>query len=148
MIPMPLPGTTGDSLLLSNGGRAGTDCSLSMYEDVNYIAILIIGTPKIMDLPANGNGNFAHMPTAAELAFTTLESSADTATELQTPAVNRLVRYLYTPFGEEIFNISEAQVESMIEPDRVTDALGQEPVAVMSGFLRVHPDNVPELALL
>ena len=133
---------------LSKEALGGTGTTSSLYEDVDYIAILIDGSPKIMDLPADGDEDFVDMPTVAELTFSTLEPSADTETELQTPAANRLVRYFYTPFDKEIFNIAEAQVESIIEPDSITDNFGKESVTVISGFAFVHPHSVPKLALM
>jgi len=100
-----------------------------------------------MDLPADGDEDLIDMPGVAELAFSALEPSAETGTELQTPAANRLVRYLNTPLGKEIFNISEAQVESMIQPDGVADDFGGKPVAVISRFALAYPFSAPEIGL-
>ena len=52
------------------------------YEDVIYITILIDGSPKIMDLPSDGDENFVDMPSVAQLAFAALEPSTETGTEL------------------------------------------------------------------
>ena len=99
---------------LGKEAHGGAGITSSLYEDVDHITILIDGSPKIMDLPADGAENFVDMPGVAELAFSALEPSARTRSEFQTPSANRLVRYLNTPFGQEIFNIAEAQVESMV----------------------------------
>ena len=39
------------------------------------------------------------------------------------------------PFGEEVFDISVAQTESMVQPNGVTDDLGRKPVSLVD----VHP---------
>ena len=41
--------------------------------------------------------------------------------ERSTPVPNRLIRHGDPPFGEEIFDISETQAETIVEPDGVTD---------------------------
>jgi len=85
-------------------GSAGITSSL--YEDVNHITIVIDGSQKIRNLPSDGDENFVDMPSVAQLAFAALEPSAETGTELQTRAANRLVRCLNTPLGKEIFNVA------------------------------------------
>lgn len=59
-----------------------------------------------MDLPSDGDENFVNMPSVAQLASAALDPSAETGTELQTRAANRLVRCLNTPLGKEIFNVA------------------------------------------
>jgi hypothetical protein len=132
---------------LSKEALGGAGITSSLHEDVDHITILIDGSPNIVDLPADGDEDFVDMPGVVELAFSALEPSAETGTELQTPSANRLVRYLNTPLGKEIFNISEAQVESMIQPDGVADDFGRKPVAMISRFGLAHPLSVPNIGL-
>ena len=132
---------------LSKEALGGAGITSSLYEDVDRITILIDGSPTIMDLHTDGDEDFVDMPGVAELAFSALEPPAETGTEPQTPAATRLVRYLNTPLGKEIFNISEAQVESMIQSDGVADDFGRKPVAVMSRFALAHPFSVPDIGL-
>ena len=54
-------------------------------------------------------------------------------TEGPTPLPNRLVGDGDAPLGEEIFSISEAQTEPVVEPDGVTDDFRRESVAVVAG---------------
>jgi len=113
--------------------------------DVRLYQIMIATAPKLVDLPADGDEDFGDMPGLAELAFSALEPSAETGTELQTPVANRFVRYLNTPLGKEIFNISQAQVESMIKPGRVADDFGRKPVMMISRCAPAHPFSVPDI---
>ena len=50
--------------------------------------------------------------------------------ERLTPRTHRFIRHRDTPFGEEIFDISEIQVEAMVEPNDVTDDLEWKAVSL------------------
>jgi hypothetical protein len=50
-----------------------------------------------------------------------------------TPLSDRLVGDGDASLGEQIFGISKAQAEAMVEPHRVTDNLGWESVSVVIG---------------
>ena len=130
---------------LSKEPLGGVGITSLLCEDVDHITILIDGSPKIMDLPEDGDGGFVDTPGVAERALSALEPSAEIGTELQIPAANRLVRYLNTPFGKDIFDISEVQVESMIQPDGVADDFGRKPAAVISRFSLAHPFSAPDI---
>jgi hypothetical protein len=49
--------------------------------------------------------------------------------------VNRFPADYDATFSQQIFNISMAETESVVEPDRVTDDVGWEPVP----FVSIHP---------
>ena len=51
--------------------------------------------------------------------------------KLDTPEPNRLVADRNTPFGQQVFDIPMAQVESMIQPHRVADDVGRKTVALI-----------------
>jgi len=126
---------------LSKEALGGAGTTSSLYEDVDQITILIDGSPKIMDLPADGDENFVDMPSVADLAFSALEASAETAAELQRPAANPLVRYPNTPLGKEVFDISEAKGKTMIEPHSPSNDVGRKAVtSVVAGI--IHADIV------
>ena len=76
------------------------------------------------------------------------ESSAKTRSEPQAPPANQFVGNFYVPLSKELFNITEAQAESMIEPNRIADDLGRKSMAVISGFALVHSDSLHERALM
>jgi hypothetical protein len=58
-------------------------------------------------------------------------------------AASGLVGHDHTPHGEEVFDISEAQTESVVEPDGVADDLGREPVSVVARCFGVHRLGLP-----
>ena len=45
--------------------------------------------------------------------------------------------------GKQIFNISEAHAESMVEPHRVTNDFGRKAVSVIAGHVAVHRFTLP-----
>ena len=65
--------------------------------------------------------------------------------ERPTPQPNRLVRHGDTPFGEEIFDISETQDEAVVEPDGMTDDFRGKSVSAY-GRLARHPTTLPPAA--
>ena len=50
-------------------------------------------------------------------------------TKFDTPQSDRLVADCETTLGHEIFDISTAQIEAMVEPDNVLNDLGRKAVA-------------------
>ena len=50
-----------------------------------------------------------------------------------------LIGDIYTALSQKQFDISEAQVEYMIQPDRVADKLGREAVAIVRVGRLSHP---------
>jgi hypothetical protein len=48
-----------------------------------------------------------------------------------------------TPPGERVFDISTTQAESVVEPDRVADDLGREPVSVVARRFGIHRRSLP-----
>ena len=76
--------------------------------------------------------------------------------KLDTPEPHRLVADRNTPFGQQLFDIPMAQVESMIQPDRVADDVGRNDQNRMGGRLQntptkgktreLHPGKVLEVA--
>jgi hypothetical protein len=54
--------------------------------------------------------------------------------EMVHPAANRLVGDRNPALGEQIFDVAKAQCEPEIEPDRLLNDLGREPVSVVADF--------------
>jgi hypothetical protein len=65
--------------------------------------------------------NFVQVPNIAEAALTPLQFSGIVRTELSTPKSNRFIRDDDSAFGEKILDISEAQAETMVNPDGIAD---------------------------
>ena len=52
-----------------------------------------------------------------------------TKNELLTPQPNGFIGYEDAAFRQKILDVSEAETETMVGPDRVTDDLGRKPIA-------------------
>ena len=55
--------------------------------------------------------------------------------ELNAPKTDRFSGYSDTPFGEQVFDIAMAEVESIVEPDCITDNVGRDAVALTGIFM-------------
>ena len=59
---------------------------------------------------------------------------------------NRLVGHGDAPLSEETFGIAEAQTETVVEPDGVTDDFRRESVSVVAGGRARHRPTLPAAA--
>jgi len=82
-------------------------------------------------------------PGVAQAALSPLEFSSVLRTKLPRPLSDGLVGHDDAPLGEEVFDISEAQTESVVEPDGVADYFGREPVSVIARRFGIHPRSLP-----
>jgi len=87
---------------------------------------LIHGTPEILLLAVDSNEDFVQVPNIAEATLTPFRFSGIIRTELLTPDSNRFIGDDDSTFGEEIFDISEAQAETVIGPDGIADDFWRE----------------------
>lgn len=54
---------------------------------------------------------------------------------------------LGTALRQEVFNISEAQAESVVEPNRMADDFQRESVSAAAGFVGVYCPSLPAITL-
>ena len=64
-------------------------------------------------------------------------------TEFRTRLSNCFVRNDDPTLREEIFHIAEAQTETIVVPDCVTDDFGGESVSVVRGSMAIHGFSLP-----
>ena len=90
-------------------------------EDVDEIAVLVHGTPQILLPSLDLHEHLIQIPGVAHAAPAVPQPPRVVEPERPAPQANRLIGHGDTPFGKEIFDISETQAETVVEPDRVTD---------------------------
>ena len=112
-----------------------------LNQDVDDVAVLIHRTPEILLLAVDSNEDFVQVPNIAKPALTPLQFSGIVRTELLAPEPNRLIRDGDSPFGEKILDIAEAQAETMVSPDGVTDDFRRETVTVIRATDRSSSDQ-------
>jgi hypothetical protein len=93
-------------------------------------------------LSIDSNKDFVQMPGVVEATLTPLQISGIARTELLTPDSNRFIRDEDSAFGEQIFDISEAQAETMVNPDRIADDFPREPMAVIPRSTASHATSL------
>jgi hypothetical protein len=62
------------------------------------------------------------------------------------PVPDGFVRDGDAALREDVFDVSEAQGEAVVEPDRVADNRGREPVAGIADGIVGHPTTLPAVA--
>ncbi len=101
-------------------------------KDVEDVAVLVDGPPQILPPPLDGHEEFVQVPRVAQPASSAPQPPRVVEPERLTPLADRFVRDRNAALGEEIFHITEAQAEAVIEPHRVTDDLGWKAVSVVA----------------
>src|SRR5438552_7159316 len=109
-----------------------------LNQDVDHVAVLIHGTPEILLLAVDANEDFVQVPNIAEAALTPFQFSGIVGTELLTPESNRFIRDDDSAFGEKILDISEAQAETMVNPDGIADNFWRETMTVIARPVVLH----------
>ena len=83
----------------------------------------------------------------AEPRMTVLESLREKWAEPVAPESHRLVARFGPPLGEQILDVAVAEVEAMVEPDRVLDDGGWETVPLIGVGGSVHAGMVAQARL-
>jgi hypothetical protein len=83
--------------------------------------------------------DFVQIPSIPETTLLLLETPSKVGSEFPTPTPDGFVGNNNAAFGEEIFDITEAQTEAVIKPDGTANDFGREPMTVVArtaGFIR------------
>ena len=76
--------------------------------------------------------NFIDEEGVAKASVFPFQSSGVKSAEFDTPEADRFAADSDASFGQEVFDIPMTQIESVVEPDCVTDDIRWEPVALIS----------------
>jgi hypothetical protein len=103
---------------------------------------LVDGSPEIVPLAPDVHEQLVQMPDVSPSTLPTSQVVSVVESELLTPLPNSLVGDDNSAFRKEILDVSEAQTESVIQPNRVTDDLGRKPVSVVKTRIAVHHQSL------
>jgi hypothetical protein len=81
--------------------------------------------------PRDRDENLVHEERVAEPWVTALESLREKWVELVAPQPHRLVAHFDSPVGEQVLDVAVAEIETMVEPDRVLNDRGRKPVPLV-----------------
>jgi hypothetical protein len=87
------------------------------HQNIDHIPILIYCSPQVESLPSHRDENLIDMPDIPQSALFLAELSSALRFELQTPEADSFVRDNDATLRQQIFDITEAEHESMAEPD-------------------------------
>ena len=106
---------------LTKESRSGSTISTLANQNIDYVSILIDGTPQIEMLTSDFDAELIYMPDVAEPPLFAPQIAGIGRTELQTPISNCLVRNDDASLSKQLFDISKAQREPMLQPDGMAD---------------------------
>ena len=121
-------------------GRRGVASVL--HQNIEHDAMLIDSPPEIAQLTIDTQIHLIEVPDVARLRSTTPELAGELGPEPETPLPDTFVSDQNTAFGEDQFDIAQAQAEDVIQPDGVADDLGWEAVSGIGDKVGRHPISV------
>ena len=112
-------------------------------EDMDQVTVLVNRTPEILALTVDCDEDFVQEPRVSESTLSALQRPGVVGAELPAPLPNGFVRHDDAPFGQQIFDIPEAQTVSVVQPHGVADDVRRKAMPKVTGSSRVHPGIVP-----
>jgi hypothetical protein len=104
----------------------------ALYQHVEHLALVIDGTPEIHLPTGNPDHHLVQMPPVTRPRATPAQPSGDRRAEFQHPTPHRFIGEVEPALGEQLLDVSVAQGEAEIEPDRVLDDLAGKAMAVIA----------------
>jgi len=105
----------------------------ALDQSVKHEALLIDGAPEPMFLAIARKNDLIKVPFVAELGRATADRSGKITSELLGPAPDSLMADDDTPGGQQIFDHSQAEWKSEVQPNRMGYDLGGKPVTAIKG---------------
>ncbi len=112
-------------------------------EEVDQVTVLVDRTPQILALTVDRDEDFVQKPRITEAALSSLQPPGVVGAELLAPLPNGFVRHDDAPFGQQVFDIPEAQTVFVVQPHRVADDVRRKAMPKVAGSSRVHLGIVP-----
>lgn len=113
-----------------------------LNKNTDHVAVLVNGAPEILLLTLDIHEEFIQMPNVTQSALSSSESPGIFGPELPTPLSDGLVADYDPALCQEVFNVSEAQAESVVEPNGMTYDLRWESISAIAGCLRIHQPSL------
>ena len=111
---------------------------LPLHHIAQDFAFIIDSAPEILPLTSDRHKKLVQVPGVAQATLSPLELSSVLHTKLPRPLSDRLVGDDDSALSQEVFDISEAQTEAIVESDCVADDLGWKPVSVVARCFSLH----------
>ena len=118
---------------LAKESHRGAPIPSRLDQDLEHVAVLVDCSPQVLLATVEGDEYLIEIPRVSEAPAPLPEPSRIHAAERTTPPSNRLIGDCDAPLGQEVLNISKTEVEAKVEPDRVSDDVWRESIAVVAG---------------
>ena len=105
--------------------------SLTLYQNIQDVAILVHGSPQVMILAIDLNEHLIQVSLVTGSRTTTAQFISVCLTELERPFTDRFVSYDHPTNGHDLFNVAKAQSEAEVEPHSVADDFSREAMAAV-----------------
>jgi hypothetical protein len=116
--------------------------AISLNKDIDHISVLIHSPPEKMPVSLDVHKELVQVPDVSQLSLPAPESPRVVWAKLPTPLPDGLVGDDNPPLRQEFLNVPEAQSESMIHPNGVTDDLGRKSVSVVAASIGIHQPSL------
>ena len=114
---------------LTKEAFSGFPISSASYKNIDYVSILIDCSPQVVALTLDGDEEFIDVPDVAEPPLPPPQISSIGRTEFSTPVSDCFVGDKDSALREQVFYVSKAQGEPMVEPNSVADDFWRKTVA-------------------
>ncbi len=101
----------------------GFGISPSLYKNIKNVAICVNCPPQPMFLATDCDHDFVYVPLVVRSRAISTDAICEMATKAVYPQPDCFTAYNYAPFGQQILNVSCAQREAMVSPNRVSNDL-------------------------
>jgi len=106
---------------LAERPSAGPGIAAFLNQDVQHITPVIDDAPQPVRLTADGDRHLVDVPLVAQRWPVAPNLGSDLRSEPFDPCPGRFVAHRHTAFSEQILNVPQAQVETVIAPDHAGD---------------------------
>ena len=107
-------------------------------EDIDYITILVYRAPEVLAFTLYLYEDLVQVPCVTETTLPTLQSPSVFRPELNAPRSDRFVRNRDASLSEQLFDVSKAHAESVVEPDGVAGDFRWKSIAVLAWRIGLH----------
>ena len=111
--------------------------SLGLDQHIENLALSVDGPPQVDHSAVDFQIDLVEMPRRVRLLATLSQVGRDHGSEMVHPTPNPHVGHRQSALGQQILDVAKTEREPEIQPDRLVNNLGQEPVSGVADFL--HP---------
>jgi enamine deaminase RidA (YjgF/YER057c/UK114 family) len=121
----------------------GRPISLLLRQDVQHHPVLIRSTPKVVQHASDAIEHLIEVPGVPRPRSTAALPFGKVGAKLSAPVSDAFVANHYTALGQDQFNLTQAEAETVIQPDCMLDDVGRKAKAAVGTGRGRHPSRMP-----